>query len=267
MRRIVGLGLRREFLQDVLQQTPAVDFWELAPENWLDRGYEATYQLDRIREQYPISCHGLSLSIGSPDPLDEKFVLRVKEFLDRFKIERYSEHLSYCSAEGHLYDLLPIPFSEEAADYVAGRVRRVQELIERPLVLENVSYYTPAATDISELEFINRVLEKSGCELLLDVNNVFVNSVNHNYDPQEFIRGLPTERITYGHIAGHFEEAPDLLIDTHGADIRQEVFDLMTYAYQQHGEFPMLLERDFNVPPLATLLQEVDAVKAIAAKA
>ncbi|WP_417665479.1 DUF692 domain-containing protein [Pseudidiomarina sp.] len=266
MRRIVGLGLRREFLQDVLQQTPAVDFWELAPENWLDRGYEATYQLDRIREQYPISCHGLSLSIGSPDPLDEQFVLRVKAFLDRFKIERYSEHLSYCSAQGHLYDLLPIPFSEDAADYVAGRVRRVQELIERPLVLENVSYYTPAATDITELEFINQVLDKSGCELLLDVNNVFVNSVNHAYDPHEFIRGLPTERITYGHIAGHYEEAPDLLIDTHGADIRPEVYDLMKYAYQQHGEFPMLLERDFNVPPLATLLEEVDAVKAVAAR-
>src|SRR5690554_2387207 len=144
MRRSVGLGLRREFLHEVLAKTPAVDFWEVAPENWLQRGYEAQYQLDWIRERYTLTSHGLSLSIGSPDPLDEAFVRQVKAFLDRYHIERYSEHLSYCSADGHLYDLLPIPFTEEAAEYVAQRVKRVQEIIERPLVLENVSFYAPA---------------------------------------------------------------------------------------------------------------------------
>jgi len=261
VRRIVGLGLRREFLADVLQQNPVVDFWEIAPENWLERGYEATYQLDRLRERYPLFCHGLSLSIGSPDPLDESFILKIKAFLERFNIDRYSEHLSYCSAGGHLYDLLPIPFSEEAADYVAQRVKRVQELLERPLILENVSYYAPAATELNELEFINRVLEQANCELLLDVNNVFVNSVNHQYDPIQFIKGLPTERISYGHIAGHFEEEPDLLIDTHGAPVRPEVLELLALSYEHHGPFPVLLERDFNIPPLAELLKEMQAVK------
>ncbi|PHR65338.1 MAG: hypothetical protein COA51_05765 [Idiomarina sp.] len=263
VRRLVGLGLRREFLSDVLQKNPVVDFWEIAPENWIERGYEATYQLDLLRERYPLFCHGLSLSIGSPDPLDEAFILKVKNFLERFNIERYSEHLSYCSAGGHLYDLLPIPFSEEAAEYVAQRVKRVQELIERPLILENVSYYLPAATELSELEFINQVLTTSNCELLLDVNNVFVNSVNHGYDPVAFIKGLPSEKVNYGHIAGHFEEAEDLLIDTHGAPIRPEVFDLLEVSYQHHGPFPVLLERDFNIPPLAELLDEMQAVKKV----
>lgn len=266
MRSIVGLGLRREFLQDVLENDVAVDFWEIAPENWLERGYQASYQLDTVRERYPIRCHGLSLSIGSPDPLDEEFVLAVKGFLDRFQIDCYSEHLSYCSAAGHLYDLLPIPFTAEAASYVAERVARVQEILERPLILENVSYYAAAATQMTELDFINKVLEEANCQLLLDVNNVFVNSVNHTYNPYEFIAGLPSERIAYGHIAGHFEEAPDLLIDTHGTPIRSEVFDLLTYAYQQHGEFPVLLERDFNIPPLPELLNEVEQVRSITAQ-
>ncbi len=264
MRRAVGLGLRREFLNDALTQLPDVDFWELAPENWMQRGNQAAYQLDFLREHYPLTAHGLSLSIGSPDPLDETFILQVKQFLDRYQIELYSEHLSYCSADGHLYDLLPIPFTEAAAEYVAGRVRRVQELIERPLVLENVSYYTPAAAGLSELNFVQNVLQQADCKMLLDVNNVYVNSVNHNYDPYAFIKALPTERICYGHIAGHIEEAPDLLIDTHGADIKPEVFDLLKFAYETHGHFPTLLERDFNIPPLSTLVEHVAQVKAIA---
>lgn len=263
MRRSVGLGLRREFLSEVLNLTPAVDFWELAPENWIGRGRESEYQLDKLSERYSLSTHGLSLSIGSPDELDENFIRQVKVFLDRYHIDSYSEHLSYCSADGHLYDLLPIPFTEQAADYVAERVKRVQEIIERPVVLENVSYYTSAATEISELEFIQRVVTQADCELLLDVNNVFVNSVNHQYDPYDFIAALPSQRITYGHIAGHFVEADDLLIDTHGADVREEVYDLLAFAYQQHGDFPVVLERDFNIPPLTVLLQEVDKVKSV----
>ncbi|HET8815902.1 MAG TPA: DUF692 domain-containing protein [Pseudidiomarina sp.] len=263
MRRSVGVGLRREFLSRVEAETPAVGFWEIAPENWLPRGNHAYRQLDAIRERYPLTTHGLSLSIGSFDPLDEQLVVAIKRFLDRFDIELYSEHLSYCSGHGHLYDLLPIPFTEEAADYVANRVRRVQEIIERPLVLENVSYYAAPGQEMPELTFIKSVLEQADCKLLLDVNNVFVNSVNHDYDPYAFIAGLPTERIVYGHIAGHTEEAPDLLVDTHGADVRDEVFDLLRFAYQQHGIFPTLLERDFDIPPLPTLLNEAEHVERI----
>ncbi|WP_417655992.1 DUF692 domain-containing protein [Pseudidiomarina aestuarii] len=263
MRRSVGIGLRREFLSQVEAEAPAVGFWEIAPENWLPRGNDAYRQLDAIRERYSLTTHGLSLSIGSFDPLDEQLVMSVKAFLDRFDIALYSEHLSYCSGNGHLYDLLPIPFTDEAADYVAQRVRRVQEIIERPLVLENVSYYAAPGQEISELQFIRSVLEQADCQLLLDVNNVFVNSVNHRYDPYDFIAGLPSDRIVYGHIAGHTEEAPDLLVDTHGADVRDEVFDLLRFAYQQHGIFPTLLERDFDIPPLPQLLDEAGVIERI----
>lgn len=261
VRRSVGLGLRREFLADVLAQQPAVGFWEIAPENWIPRGNIAYRQLDQLRERYPITCHGLSLSIASPDPLDENFVLQVKAFLDRFQIDLYSEHLSYCSAQGQLYDLLPIPFTAEAAYYTAQRIQRVQELLERPLVLENISYYAAPGQELSEIQFIQQVLEQADCRLLLDVNNVYVNSINHGYNAKEFIASLPSARIVYGHIAGHSEEAPDLLVDTHGADVRSEVWELLDFAYQQHGVFDTVLERDFNIPPLAELLGEANRIE------
>lgn len=256
----VGLGLRREFLDEVITQAPAVGFWELAPENWFPRGNQAYHTLDRIREQAPLTSHGLSLSIGSPDALDIDFIKKVKAFLDRFDIEIYSEHLSYCSAGGHLYDLLPMPFTHAAVRHVVERVRRVQDIIERPLVLENVSYYASFASELTELEFINAVLTQADCKLLLDVNNVFVNSVNHRYDPYAFIAGLPSERIVYGHIAGHTEEYDDLFVDTHGADVKQEVWDLLDFAYATHGIFPTVLERDFNIPPLPKLLAEMNKI-------
>ena len=244
-----------------MAQQPAVGFWEIAPENWIPRGNQAYRQLDQLRERYRLTCHGLSLSIASPDALNEDFVLQVKAFLDRFQIDLYSEHLSYCSAQGQLYDLLPIPFTEAAADYTVKRIQRVQQLIERPLVLENISYYAAPGQEMTELQFLQQVLEQGDCRLLLDVNNVYVNSINHGYDAKAFIAGLPSERIVYGHIAGHSEEAPDLLVDTHGADVRSEVWDLLHYAYQQHGVFDTVLERDFNIPPLADLLLEAAQVE------
>ncbi len=261
VRGSVGIGLRREFLADVLAQQPAVGFWELAPENWIPRGNEAYRQLDQLRERYRLTCHGLSLSIASPDALDESFVLQIKSFLDRFQIPLYSEHLSYCSVQGQLYDLLPIPFTEAAADYVAARIRRVQQLLERPLVLENISYYAAPGQQITELAFIQQVLEQADCQLLLDVNNVYVNSINHGYDAKQFIAGLPSHRIVYGHIAGHTEEAPDLLVDSHGTEVCDAVWQLLDYAYQQHGVFDTVLERDFNIPPLTELLQEAAQVQ------
>lgn len=263
MRRSVGLGLRREFLAEVLEQAPNIGFWELAPENWFPRGRNAYRQLDAIREHTPLTSHGLSLSIGSPDALDLGFVRSVKAFLDRFQIDLYSEHLSYCSAQGQLYDLLPIPFTVEAVEHVVARIKQVQDILERPLVLENVSYYASFADQLTELEFINAVLEQADCQMLLDVNNVFVNSVNHNYDPYEFIQALPSQRIIYGHIAGHDEEYPDLFVDTHGADVKPEVWQLLDFAYQCHGVFPTVLERDFNLPPLPQLLTEAAKIECV----
>ena len=259
-----GLGLRREMLSAVLPQMPDdVDFWEVAPENWIPLGGKFEKQLEQCIAQAPFSTHGLSLSIGSSDPLDITFLKQLKAFLDSHDIALYSEHLSYCSDGGHMYDLMPIPFTLEAATHVAQRVKTVQEIVERPLVLENVSYYLAPGQEMSELDFTLEVLQQSGCKMLLDVNNLYVNSINHGYDPQKFLNALPSERIVYGHIAGHFDEADDLKVDTHGADVIEAVWALLEDAYEIHGVFPTLLERDFNIPPIADLLKEVRRIKAI----
>ena len=261
-----GLGLRREMLAEVLPQLPTeVDFWEVAPENWIPLGGKFEQQFASCVQQSPFTTHGLSLSIGSSDKLDVEFVKTIKRFLDANDIELYSEHLSYCSGHGHMYDLMPIPFTEDAVKHVVSRIQRVQDIIERPLVLENVSYYLSVGQELSELEFINAVVESSGCLLLLDVNNVYVNSINHNYDAVDFINGLASDKIVYGHIAGHYDEAPDLKVDTHGADVIEPVWNLLAHAYKTHGVFPTLLERDFNIPSIDHLLTEVRRIKQIQA--
>lgn len=256
-----GLGLRRSFLDAVADRPPSVvDFWEIAPENWIGVGGRQGRRLRSMTERHPFVCHGLSLSIGSPAPLDVAFVSQIKDFLDSHGIETYTEHLSYCSDDGHLYDLLPIPFTAEAIRYVAGRVRQVQDILGRRIALENVSYYAAPSQELSELDFITGVLDEADCSLLLDVNNIYVNAINHGYDPYDFLARLPGERICYGHIAGHFVEAEDLRIDTHGADVIDPVWDLLDAAYTRFGVFPTLLERDFNIPPMSELLREVQRV-------
>ncbi len=257
-----GLGLRREILEQLLPDIPEqIDFFEVAPENWIPIGGKFKSQFQQCANQRPFSTHGLSLSIGSPDPLDIELVKSVKKFLEQYDISLYSEHLSYCSLDGHLYDLMPIPFTEEAVRYVSQRIKVVQDIIERPLVLENVSYYLAPDGDLSELDFINAIIAESDSQLLLDVNNVYVNSINHRYDPHQFIKGLPSEKIVYGHIAGHYDEADDLKVDTHGADVIEPVWDLLDFAYKTHGVFPTLLERDFNIPPLDNLVAELSRIK------
>lgn len=259
--RGAGLGLRRALLGPLLSRQPAqVDFLELAPENWIGVGGRMGRQLRELAGCYPLAFHGLSLDIGGPDPLDMDLVGAVRAFMDEFQVPIYSEHLTYCAAEGHLYDLLPIPFTGEAVRYVADRVRQVQDALGQPLVLENASYYAQAHRDLSESEFINAVAAESGCELLLDVNNAYVNSINHGYDPVAFLGSLPLDRVRYIHVAGHYDEAPDLKVDTHGADVIDPVWDLLGRAYALLGPVPTLLERDFNLPPLETLLREVDEV-------
>ena len=239
----------------------AVDFFEIAPENWIGVGGKMGKDFRYFTERYPFIAHGLSLSIGSPAPLDETFIQRVKRLLDRHNIRFYSEHLSYCSDDGHLYDLMPIPFTEEAVHYVAGRIRRVQDILERRIAMENVSYYAAPGKEMEEIDFINAVLAEADCDLLLDVNNIYVNSINHRYDAEAFLKSLPADRIAYFHIAGHYDEADDLKVDTHGADIIDPVWTLLETAYQHFGVVPTLLERDFNIPPLPDLLAEVSHIK------
>ncbi|KZX59218.1 hypothetical protein A3709_16900 [Halioglobus sp. HI00S01] len=262
--RGAGLGLRRALLGPLSSmQQGAVDFLEVAPENWVGVGGRYGRQFRQMAERYPIALHGLSLDIGGPDELDTELAKSVRRFMDEFDVPLYSEHLTYCAAEGHLYDLLPIPFTEEAVHYVAERVRRVQDIIGEPIALENASYYAQPHRDLSESQFINAVLEESGCDLLLDVNNIYVNSINHQYDPIEFLDALPLARARYIHIAGHFDEADDLKVDTHGADVIDPVWNLLAEAYKRVGVLPTLLERDFNLPPLEELLAEVERVRAI----
>ena len=259
-----GMGFRRELLADILPILPSeVDFWEVAPENWIPLGGAYQRKFQQAISQAPFTTHGLSLSIGSTDKLDVGFVKSIKQFLDANNIALYSEHLSYCSGQGHMYDLMPIPFTSEAVYHVVERIKQVQDIIERPLVLENVSYYMAPNQTLLEIEFLNAVLAESGAFMLLDVNNVYVNSVNHGYDAYDFIDKLPSNKIVYGHIAGHFDEAPDLKVDTHGADVIEPVWALLDHAYRTHGVFPTLLERDFNLPLLGHLLDEVRRIKAI----
>jgi uncharacterized protein (UPF0276 family) len=256
-----GLGLRRSFIDELAaMDNTGIDFLEVAPENWMEMGGAFGRKFSAMAERYPMLCHGLSLSIGSPAPLDEHFLQRLKQFFDKHSIRCYSEHLSYCSDDGHLYDLMPIPFTEEAVQYVADRIKRVQSILERRLVIENVSYYAAPGQQMDEIAFIRAVIEEADCDLLLDVNNVFVNSVNHHYDPLDYIKALPSDRIAYLHIAGHYNEAEDLIVDTHGADVIDPVWELLAQTYQHHGVLPTLLERDFNIPSLSQLLEEVSTI-------
>lgn len=262
-----GLGLRRGLIQDLSVYPKDVDFMEVAPENWINVGGALGKQFRAFTERYPFTLHGLSLSIGSPSGIDVAFVKSIKDFMTTHNINTYTEHLTYCSDDGHLYDLMPIPFTQEAADYVADRIIQVQDILGMQIGMENASYYAAPGQEMSEIDFINYVLDKSDCGLLLDVNNIYVNSVNHKYDPFEFLAGMPKERIMYAHIAGHFDEAEDLIVDTHGADVISPVWELLDKAYELFGVFPTMLERDFNFPPLAELLAEVNQIKAAQTKA
>jgi uncharacterized protein (UPF0276 family) len=262
--RGAGLGLRRALtgpLADV--QRGEISFLEVAPENWMNIGGRLARQFRAFTERFPFVTHGLSLSIGGPAPLDEQLVRDIGKFLDTHRIRDYTEHLTYCSDDGHLYDLMPIPFTQEAVKYVATRVKRVQDILGRRIALENASYYAAPGQEMSELEFINAVLQEADCDLLLDVNNIFVNSINHRYHPVEFLHGLPGERIRYIHVAGHYHEAEDLRVDTHGAPVIDPVWDLLDKAYARFGVLPTLLERDFNIPPLEELLREIRTINAL----
>ena len=257
-----GIGLRRALTRELTEEVPQeIDFFELAPENWIGLGGKLGRQLKALSEQRPIIAHGLSLSIGGPAPLDEALIEAIKSFVKQFRIQIYSEHLSYTNDGGQLYDLLPMPFTEEAVFYTAARVKRVQEILERPISLENVSYYLSPKIDMTEVEFIRAVVEEADCGLLLDVNNVYVNSVNQGYDPIDYIQQLPLERVSYLHVAGHYVEDDGLIVDTHGADVISPVWDLLASTYGLLGSVPTLLERDFNIPSLDHLLTEVAMIK------
>ena len=264
----VGLGLRRSMLPELAARDhpPDVDFLEVAPENWIGVGGAYGKRFRELTRRYPFANHGLSLSIGGPAPLDREFLARLRRFLDDHQVVCYSEHLSYCSDDGHLYDLMPIPFTGEAVQYVAGRIRDVQDALGRRIAIENVSYYAAPGRELREIEFINSVLAEADCDLLLDVNNIYVNAINHDYDAREFLHALPAGRVAYLHVAGHYVEADDLCVDTHGADVCDPVWDLLAAAYAHCGVRPTVLERDFNIPPVDVLMREVEVIRELQAR-
>ena len=267
-----GLGFRRDLIDDLRAALesgtpPAIDFFELAPENWIDLGGRYARDLRQFTERYPFVCHGLSLSLGGPTALDEILLGKIKAFMAEHRIPLYTEHLSYCSDHGHLYDLMPIPATAEAVKHVAGRIRQAQDILGQRIAIENASYYVAAPiSEMDEPSFIKAVLEEADCWLHLDVNNVYVNSVNFRFDPVEYLKSLPAERIVYMHMAGHHQEAADLIIDTHGAAVIEPVWRLLETAYELFAAHPTCLERDFDIPPLAVLMPEVERIAAMQAR-
>ncbi len=270
--RGAGLGLRRALLDQFdAAEDGRIDFIELAPENWIGVGGRFGRRLRAVTERFPVLLHGLSLDIGGQRPLDLALIDRIKQFKRDIGATIYSEHLTSCADDGHLYDLLPIPFTAEAVRHVATRVGEVQDRLGERIALENASYYLlpteglAPAHDMSEVQFIRAVLEEADCDLLLDVNNILVNSINHGYDAETFLRELPLERARYIHVAGHYVEAEDLRIDTHGMAVIDPVWQLLAQAYALCGPLPTLLERDFNFPPFGELLDEVAQVRRLQA--
>jgi uncharacterized protein (UPF0276 family) len=263
-----GLGFRKDFAEDLItSEVLKPSFIEMAPENWIGMGGYWKKQLDKAAEKFPITCHGLSLSIGSPDEIDVEFVKQVKKFLKQYNVKIYSEHLSYSKCDNaHLYDLLPIPFRKDAVKHIVERIKTVQDILEQPLVLENVSYYTPVAAEMKEHEFISAIVNESGCNMLLDINNVYVNSFNHKYDTKEFLHKLPLDKVAYIHMAGHEQVSDTLIIDTHGQAVIDPVFELFEYAIDLVKPVPVLLERDFNIPELSELQGELTRMDNIISK-
>ena len=264
----VGIGFRRDFATNFLNSDVLKPgFVEFAPENWIGMGGYWRKKLEAVVEKYPILCHSLSMSIGSPDDLDMNYLKDIKQFLDDVNCQMYSFHLSFAKCDNaHLYELLPIPFTEDAANHVAEKIKRVQDFLNRPVGIENSSYYATAIPEMEEVEFINKVIEKADCKMLLDVNNVYVNAFNHKYDAKKFINDLPLEKVLYIHMAGHLQVNEDTIIDTHGEPIIDPVFDLFEWTIAKMKPVPVLLERDFNIPKLAELQGEVSQLQGIVDK-
>ncbi|MBS0237118.1 MAG: DUF692 domain-containing protein [Proteobacteria bacterium] len=265
----LGIGLRSELLEALCIQ-PAredIDFLEIAPENWMGIGGRKRDQLDILADKYPLIAHGLSLSIADTVPLNVGFIRDVCSFLNDYGISIYSDHLSMCrDSSGYLYDLLPVPRRKENIEYLTGRICQVQDIVGRQLVLENISYYHRYEDQMPEAEFLAAIAEQSGCGLLLDINNVYVNSRNHLEDAVAMVRCLPSNAIVYYHVAGHLELEDGSLLDTHGTKVGEEVVRLGHEVWGWHGPRPLLLERDNQVPSLDELIREVgDVQKSIAA--
>jgi uncharacterized protein (UPF0276 family) len=261
-----GLGLRPQHYEDILEGDPNVDWFEVISENYMVPGGQPLKILDRIRARYPIVMHGVSLSIASTAPIDERYLSDLKTLAKRSEPEFISDHLCWTGVHGvNLHDLLPVPYTQEALDHVVSRVHYVQDYLGQAIALENVSSYVQFShSEMSEWEFIAELTKRTGCWLVFDVNNVFVSAFNHDFDAHEFIAGVPKDRIVQFHLAGH-EHNMSHIVDTHDAIICDEVWDLYRTALKHFGPVSAIIERDDHIPPLAELVDELDQARAVAA--
>ncbi len=261
-----GLGLRKEHYQAILDTSPAVDWFEVLSENYLVPGGKPLYFLDAINERYPMVMHGVSLSIGNSDPLNFDYLQQLKTLSERINAHWISDHLCWSGLDGvNTHDLLPLPYTDEAVMHVATRIKQVQEFLERPLLIENVSsYISYTQSTMTEWEFLSAVAEEADCLLLLDINNIYVSSVNHEFDPLEYLKAVPKERIQQHHLAGHSDYG-DYIIDTHDHDIVDSVWNLYAESVKHFGPVSAMIERDDNIPDLAVLLQEYEQMKQVSA--
>ena len=260
-----GLGLRKEHYETVLAEHPPVDWFEIISENYMVAGGKPHYYLDRIREHYPLVMHGVSLSIGGTDPLDREYLIRLKALTERVEPAWISDHLCWTGVNGtNLHDLMPLPYTPETIRHVAERVSQVQDYLGRQILLENVSSYVAyTASEMTEWEFLCEIAEIADCLILLDVNNIYVSAINHNFDPYTYLTGIPVERVRQFHLAGHTCQQ-DLIIDTHDHPIVEPVWDLYAAAVRRFGYVSTMIERDDNIPPLFELLDELEQARRIA---
>jgi uncharacterized protein (UPF0276 family) len=263
-----GLGLRPEHYDAILADRPPLGFLEALSENYLVPGGKPLHYLDRIRALYPLVLHGVSLSIGSAEPLDREYLRNLKLLISRTEPRWVSDHLCWTGVDGiNLHDLMPLPYTAEALRHVADRVRQVQDFLGQRILLENVSSYVSyQQSEMTEWEFLSELATTADCLLLLDVNNVYVNSRNHGFDPHAFIAGLPAYRVRQIHLAGH-EDHGDYVVDTHDAAIVDPVYALYEKTCRRLGPISTMIERDAKIPALETLLAELDQVRHIAALA
>lgn len=262
-----GLGLRVDHYETILNSEPAIDWFEIISENYLVPGGKPLHYLDRIRERYPLVMHGVSMSIGSTDPLNRDYLKQLKELARRIEPAWISDHLCWTGVHGtNLHDLLPLPYTEETIEHVAARICEVQDFLGRQMLIENVSsYLSYTQSQLTEWDFLTAVCERADCLLLFDVNNVYVSSVNHGFDPLDYLNGIPTERVQQFHLAGH-EDHGRYIIDTHDHPVPDPVWDLYAQALRRFGPVSTMIERDDNIPPLNELIAELDRARGIAAR-
>jgi hypothetical protein len=262
-----GLGLRVDHYEAILADRPEVDWFEALTENYLVPGGKPLDYLMRIRERYPMALHGVSLSIGSTQPLDRTYLAQVKALAARVEPEWVSDHLCWTGIAGrNMHDLLPLPYTEEALANVVERVRTVQDILGRRILLENVSSYVSYRdSQLTEWQFLREIAERADCLILLDVNNIYVSSVNHEFDPLDYLNAIPQDRVQQIHLAGH-ENHGDYLIDTHDHPVPDPVWELYSAAVRRFGSVSTMIERDANIPPLEELCSELDAARQLAAR-